>query len=388
MKKLFLILFGLVASVNSLFIPGFINGKPLRHHLDDTLYPEIKDTDCSFVKEEWFNATVDNFNSSNKETWRQKYQVNDINFNATAPNPVIFLMIGGEGTAVNKWVCWSNYTYMKLVAKYNALAIQLEHRFFGYSYPKFAQAGFGDMSTDTLKLLTSQQALADLANFIKSYTYNGNSMTNAKWVAVGGSYPGSLCAWFRAQYPDLTVGGICSSAPLWAKVDFYEYAQVMESALTDYDSKCADNIKKGFALLKNSSYTEDGRQRLNNLFNIQPPLDAYNSTDFDLDITNFFANVFDKFQGVVQYTFDAANNLTINGLGIDTLCSIANNNSIGTDSLDRIKEIFFWAINSNSVEMINITHNNYAEMIAPYQRTSFNVSDEVDQEIAAGRGWM
>ncbi|KAE9546369.1 hypothetical protein FO519_010419, partial [Halicephalobus sp. NKZ332] len=32
--------------------------------------------------------------------------------------------------------------------------------------------------------------------------------------------------------------------------------------------------------------------------------------------------------------------------------------------------------------------NNYAEMIAPYQRTSFNVSDEVDQEIAAGRGWM
>ncbi|KAE9546350.1 hypothetical protein FO519_010438, partial [Halicephalobus sp. NKZ332] len=71
MRKLFLILLGFVASVHSLHIPGFINGKPLRYHLEDMLYPEIKDTDCSFVKEEWFNATVDNFNSSNKETWRQ-----------------------------------------------------------------------------------------------------------------------------------------------------------------------------------------------------------------------------------------------------------------------------------------------------------------------------
>ena len=110
---------------------------------------------------------------------------------------------------------------MKLAQKYNALVIQLEHRFFGVSYPVFTADGFGDMSTDTLSLLTSQQALADLANFIQNFEYNGTSLSDAKWVAVGGSYPGSLCAWFRAQYPDLTVGGICSSAPLWAKVDFY-----------------------------------------------------------------------------------------------------------------------------------------------------------------------
>ena len=147
--------------------------------------------------------------------------MNDKFFDADAETPVIFINIGGEGTAYVKWVCWTNYTYMKMVTEYKALAIQLEHRFFGYSYPRFTADGLGDMSTETLSLLTSQQALADLANFIQNFKYNGTSFPNAKWVAVGGSYPGSLCAWFRAQYPNLTVGGICSSAPLWAKVDFY-----------------------------------------------------------------------------------------------------------------------------------------------------------------------
>ena len=223
----------------------------------------------------------------------QKYQLNDQNFNPNTSTPVIFINIGGEGTANKKWVCWTNYTYMKLVHKYSAIAIQLEHRFFGYSYPKFTADGFGDMSTETLSLLTSQQALADLANFIQHFTYNNKPLSNAKWVAVGGSYPGSLCAWFRAQYPDLTVGGICSSAPLWAKVDFYgqltrsysnhlnalsiqiinlilrcvlEYAQVMEDAITDYDKTCANHIKDGFTQLRQYTYGISERDYLNVIF--------------------------------------------------------------------------------------------------------------------------
>ena len=71
MKILFCILFGLVASVYSIFIPGFINGKPLRHHLESVLYPEIRDTDCSFVQEYNFTAKIDNFNDSDTDTWNQ-----------------------------------------------------------------------------------------------------------------------------------------------------------------------------------------------------------------------------------------------------------------------------------------------------------------------------
>uniref|UniRef100_A0A914QTQ9 Uncharacterized protein n=1 Tax=Panagrolaimus davidi TaxID=227884 RepID=A0A914QTQ9_9BILA len=103
---------------------------------------------------------------------------------------------------------------------HNALIIQLEHRFFGKSYPITNGGTIGDMSVDALQLLTPQQALEDLANFIKTFKYKNIEWKNPKWILFGGSYPGTLCAWSRAFYTDISVGGICSSAPLWVKLDF------------------------------------------------------------------------------------------------------------------------------------------------------------------------
>ena len=68
-----------------------------------------------------------------------------------------------------------------------------------------------------MKLLTSEQALSDLAYFIgavnekKMYGVNGNP-----WITVGGSYPGAMSAWFRYKYPHLTIGAIASSAVVQA----------------------------------------------------------------------------------------------------------------------------------------------------------------------------
>ena len=46
------------------------------------------------------------------------------------------------------------------------------------------------MNTDTLQLLTTEQALADLANFIIAMNQQYN-FPNPRWVTFGGSYPGS-----------------------------------------------------------------------------------------------------------------------------------------------------------------------------------------------------
>lgn len=87
----------------------------------------------------------------------------------------------------------------QLGAQYGALLVSLEHRFYGVSIPN------DDMSTENLKYLTVDQALADLANFIDYYKVAGKT-GDAKWFAFGGSYPGALSSWFRAAYPDHTVG--------------------------------------------------------------------------------------------------------------------------------------------------------------------------------------
>ena len=68
--------------------------------------------------------------------------------------------------------------------------------------------------------LTSDQALADIASFIPHFN-RLHGLKNARWVAFGGGYGGSLAAWLRVKYPRLTVGAVASSAPIWPKIDFW-----------------------------------------------------------------------------------------------------------------------------------------------------------------------
>lgn len=68
--------------------------------------------------------------------------------------------------------------------------------------------------------MNSQQALADLAEFIVNIQSKYNIQSSAKWVAFGGSYPGSLAAWMRMKYPHLVHAAISTSGPLLAKIDF------------------------------------------------------------------------------------------------------------------------------------------------------------------------
>lgn len=79
-----------------------------------------------------------------------------------------------------------------------------------------------------MKLLTSEQALSDLAYFVdqvnvnKMYGVNGNP-----WISVGGSYPGALSAWFRYKYPHLTIGAIASSAVVQSIENFRNFDEQM-----------------------------------------------------------------------------------------------------------------------------------------------------------------
>lgn len=77
-----------------------------------------------------------------------------------------------------------------------------------------------DMSTKNLVYLSSSQALADIANFINKMNSQYKLPKDVKWVAFGGSYPGSLAAWVRVKFPHLVYAAVSTSGPLLAKVNF------------------------------------------------------------------------------------------------------------------------------------------------------------------------
>ena len=115
---------------------------------------------------------------------------------------------------------------------------RVRFRFYGKSHPT------EDMSVKNLAYLSSQQALADLANFVSAMNVRHN-LTEAKWISFGGSYPGSLSAWFRLKYPHLVHGAVSTSGPLLAKANFFEYLEVVSDALDVTNPKCNPAIQDG-----------------------------------------------------------------------------------------------------------------------------------------------
>lgn len=87
----------------------------------------------------------------------------------------------------------------------------------------FKSKCFRNISTENLVYLSSEQALADAANFIANIKAEYEIPSTTKWVAFGGSYAGSLVAWLKMKYPHLIHAAVSSSGPLLAKIDFKGY---------------------------------------------------------------------------------------------------------------------------------------------------------------------
>jgi len=133
------------------------------------------------------------------------------------------VFIGGEGQESCSRLTDRMYVY-NLAQEHKALMVDIEHRFYGESYPT------ENMTTDNLKYLSSEQALADLARLI-TYIKETFTTTSSRVITVGGSYPGNLAAWFKLKYPSVAVGSIASSAPLSAKTNFFEYMEVVANSI-------------------------------------------------------------------------------------------------------------------------------------------------------------
>ncbi|XP_060082969.1 thymus-specific serine protease-like [Ylistrum balloti] len=285
------------------------------------------------------------------ETFKQRLFVND-QFYEAHKGPV-FLYIQGEGT-LSPVSAKSGFP-AELAKTVGALIVAAEHRFYG------ASINDDGLKLDSLRHLSSQQALADLAEVHSFISQRYNLSQDHPWVSFGGSYAGALSAWFRVKYPHLVIGALASSAPVRALTNFEGYNDVvaasLESSIVGGTEECMTQIQQAFiqidALLKLGNHT-----LLEGYFSsCEPVIDP-------LDQLTFVSNLASIIQGLVQY------NNEVPGLDIDGICGIMQ---VTSDPLRNLASLNTQIMKNSNISCVN---NSYAEMVKMIGNTTVDRNAE------------
>ena len=162
--------------------------------------------------------------------------------------------------------------------------IALEHRFYGESIPN------GNVNSDNYQYLSVEQALADLAGFTDYYKSLNPSTKAVPWFVFGGSYPGALSSWYRAAYPDYSVGSLSSSGVVNCIIDYYQFDMSVSAAAGNV---CADNIRRiQSAFQRKVESSEEGFNYALGLFHCEK----------DMSHNDFYYMIADSWSMIIQYS--------------------------------------------------------------------------------------
>lgn len=258
-------------------------------------------------------------------------------------------MIGGEGPANPAWM--HHGTWLSYAEKLGALCFMLEHRFYGKSHPT------ADLSTDSLRFLSSRQALADLAHF-RTVMAESLGLSGRKWVAFGGSYPGSLAAWFRLKYPHLVHASAATSAPVHAQVNFPEYLEVVRRSLASENANCPLQVEKASATLVELLKDPTSYDKITKDFNLCSKLQIQS----ERDSAYFLETLAGNFMDVVQYNQDnrAFEGVIGTNITIEVLCGVMADASLG-DPYARYAAVARLMMETFSMKCLDVSFKNYLQ---------------------------
>ena len=185
----------------------------------------------------WFDQQVDHFDMQNHDTFKQRFWINDQWWSKENGGGPLFLYLCGEWTCANQPE--SGYV-AQLAKKHGAMLLVHEHRYYGMSQPT------KDWSTENLKFLNTDQALADVALFASTMAEKiaeHNDVPVKRFLLFGGSYPGALVSWFRNKYPHIAFGSWSSSGVINAIQDFHQFDETVSYALSKGGDECPKALK-------------------------------------------------------------------------------------------------------------------------------------------------
>lgn len=159
------------------------------------------------------------------KTFSQRYYFDASYYKPGGP---IYLYIGGETSGPSRFINLQTGIIRLLMEATNGLGVILENRYYGRSYP------FNLSTTDNLRFLTTEQTIADNANFAQNAKFpgvpgNSNGTLNAPnspWILYGGSLAGAETSFSLKEYggdAGILWGGIASSGVTYASLEYPEW---------------------------------------------------------------------------------------------------------------------------------------------------------------------
>jgi thymus-specific serine protease len=237
-----------------------------------------------------FKQRLDHFDPTSTATFEQRYAVNASGWSGSKSS-VKFLFLDGEAAA-------EFFQFQEVAAKlwarhFGAKYIQLEHRYYGKSY---THEMFSD---ENMRFLSVDQALADAANFM--VTYSNESGEHGPWIVIGCSYSSALAVYMRIRYPSVVLASVAPSGPLLAVNNMTSFMAHFSVAASP---QCSDAVRGASAYMYALTQSASGLAQLSREFKTCTPLGDDNSWFF---LNELMTNVgsSDQFQNPPAWPLNA-----------------------------------------------------------------------------------
>ncbi|KAL4707492.1 hypothetical protein ACJJTC_000244 [Scirpophaga incertulas] len=306
--------------------------------------PLITRTTKSNPQERFVNVRKDQFSRTKNDTFPMRFYYNELS--ATDKNIVVF--VGAEWTINPSGA--SGGMALDIATAIGASLFYTEHRYYGKS--KLT----ADISASALELLSIDQALRDLAQFIeyvKSNDFEGGQYKSAKVVLFGCSLAGSISVWMRHLYPRLVDVAVSDSGPLVAQEDFKEFFEVTTNVLRFYGGdQCVQTIKDATDAILAVANTTKGDELISNTFNT--------CTDF---VGSDPMNIYTLFDGITTVVSDLV--MTARPGNVKANCAKIANTTI-SNPMQRLATWMSERIGGGCIM------GQYEQMLELYGNTSYN----------------
>lgn len=285
-----------------------------------------RDTDpATLYPARYLDVPIDHFHNDSlyephtDETFKLRYWFDPSHYKEGGP---VIVLQSGETSGVGRLPFLQKGIVAMLAEATGGLGVILEHRYYGTSFP------VSDLSVESLRFLTTDQALADMAYFAQNVVFEGLedfnlTAPNTAYIAYGGSYAGAFVAFLRKLYPDIYWGAISSSGVTEAIYDYWAY---FEAARLFAPGDCAITTQKLTNVIDNILIGKNGTEWVNRIKTVFGLGNVTRSEDF---VNSIDGGIY----GLQSTNWDPAENDTSYGV----YCDIVSSNSVVDASTEALR---------------------------------------------------